>query len=123
VIAGVGNIYRNEALFLSGIHPLRRSDRLREEEWRELWATTSRLMRRGLRPGGIATVDPRERPHAAAARRTRDSFYVYQHNVCRRCGSPLREFPLSGRRMWVCRSCQPFRRSGRRAGTRLAPSS
>ena len=67
VISGVGNIYRNEALFLSGIHPLRRSDRLREEEWRELWETTSRLMRRGLRPGSIATVDPRERPHAAAA--------------------------------------------------------
>ena len=123
VIAGVGNIYRNEALFLAGIHPLRRSDRLREEEWRALWETTSRLMRRGLRPGGIATVDPRERPHAAAARPARDAFYVYQHEVCRRCGNPLREFPLSGRRMWVCRSCQPYRRSGAKgAGTRLATS-
>jgi endonuclease-8 len=120
VIAGVGNIYRNEALFLSGIHPLRRSDRLSAGEWRDLWETTSRLMRRGLRPGAIATVDPKERPHAAAARRARDPFYVYQHDVCRRCGGSLSEFPLSGRRMWACRSCQP--RTGRRgAGRRLAP--
>jgi endonuclease-8 len=118
VISGVGNIYRNEALFLSGIHPLRRSDKLKEEEWRELWKTTSRLMRRGLRPGSIATVDPLERPHALAAaaraqRPGRDTFYVYQEEICRRCGSALREFPMSGRRMWVCRSCQPYRPAGR----------
>jgi endonuclease-8 len=111
VISGVGNIYRNEALFLSGIHPLRPSNRLREEEWRELWTTTTRLMRRGLRPGGIATIDPSERSHEAAARPGRDEFYVYQEEVCRRCGNVLREFPLSGRRMWVCRFCQPYRRT------------
>lgn len=123
VIAGVGNIYRNEALFLSGIHPLRRSDRLSAEEWSRLWETTSRLMRRGLRPGSIATVDPKEPPHAAAAhaRSARDAFYVYQNGVCRRCGSPLREFPLSGRRMWACRTCQP-RGGARRTSTRLASS-
>jgi endonuclease VIII len=123
VISGVGNIYRNEALFLTGIHPLRRSDRLSEEEWRALWVTTTRLMRRGLRPGSIATIDPRERPHAAAAaeRETKDDFYVYQEAVCRRCGSALREFPLSGRRMWACRSCQPYRpRKGSGTGTALA---
>jgi len=124
VISGVGNIYRNEALFLSGIHPLRRSDKLKEDEWLELWRETSRLMRRGLRPGSIATVDPRERPHAAAAaaRPARDPFYVYQNEVCRRCGNALREFPLSGRRMWACRSCQPFRKGSgaTRTGTRLA---
>jgi len=124
IIAGVGNIYRNEALFLAGIHPLRRSDRLSPVEWRSLWETTSRLMRRGLRPGGVATVDPKERPHAAAGRPARDAFYVYQRDVCRRCGGAIREFPLSGRRMWACGSCQP-RRGFRRgvAGTSLAARS
>jgi endonuclease-8 len=125
VISGVGNIYRNEALFLSGIHPLRRSDRLAEAEWRELWTTTARLMRRGLRPGSIATVDPREplAPGARSGRAAKDAFYVYQEEVCRRCGRALREFPLSGRRMWVCRSCQPYRRRVPAAGMRLAPTS
>ena len=126
VIAGVGNIFRNEALFLAGIHPLRRSDRLSVAEWRRLWETTERLMRRGLRPGGLSTVDRREPAHAAAARPARDAFYVYEREVCRRCGGAIRQFPLSGRRMWACANCQP-RRGARerksRSGTTLAPRS
>ncbi len=114
VIAGVGNIFRNEALFLSGIHPLRRSDRLTTDEWRSLWDTTARIMKRGLKPGRISTVEPGERAHARAARPARDTFYVYERDVCRRCGGPIREFPLSGRRMWACRSCQPRRGRPRR---------
>jgi endonuclease VIII len=109
VIAGVGNIFRNEALFLAGIHPLRRSDRLAREEWRELWTTTGRIMRRGLRPGALTTIDAEER-----APLERGAFYVYERERCRRCGGPIREFALSGRRMWVCRSCQPYRRPGAR---------
>jgi endonuclease-8 len=103
VISGVGNIYRNEALFLSGIHPLRRSDKLKEEEWRELWKTTSRLMRRGLRPGRIATVDPLERPHAQAAsgRTGRDTFYALPGGR----PPPLRRRPRSFRcRVAACGS-------------------
>ena len=109
VISGVGNIYRNEALFLTGIHPLRRSDRLTAEQWRALWDTITRLMRLGLREGRIATVDRREKPHPRSARLSRDAFYVYRREVCRRCGGPIRELALSGRRMWACRTCQPWR--------------
>jgi endonuclease-8 len=120
VIAGVGNIFRNEALFVSGIHPLRRSDRLTRGEWRALWETTSRLLRSGLKAGPLSTVDPRETPHARSGRPARDAFYVYEREICRRCGGPLREFALSGRRAWACRSCQPPRGRGA-AGTALAP--
>ncbi|MEP6993116.1 MAG: DNA-formamidopyrimidine glycosylase family protein, partial [Acidobacteriota bacterium] len=118
VIAGVGNIFRNEALFLTGIHPLRRSDRLSRGQWQELWDTTSRIMRQGLTEGRIKTVDPRERAHVRSGRPARDAFYVYEREICRRCGAAIREFPLSGRRMWACRSCQPWRG---RTGMPLAP--
>jgi len=64
-------------------------------------------MRRGARAGRIATVDPRETPHPAALRGPRDAFYVYQREICRRCGTALQEFPLSGRRMWACPVDQP----------------
>ena len=107
LIAGVGNIIRNEALFLAGIHPLRRSSRLTREEWRRLWDTTSRIMRKGLRPGRFATVDPREDPHTRSERSVGDAFYVYERAMCRRCGRPIQQFPLSGRRMWACPACQP----------------
>src|SRR6266496_6334347 len=38
VLSGVGNIYRNEALFLAGIHPLRSTRRVSKREWEEIWA-------------------------------------------------------------------------------------
>ncbi|MEP6767637.1 MAG: DNA-formamidopyrimidine glycosylase family protein [Acidobacteriota bacterium] len=110
VISGVGNIYRNEALFLAGIHPLERSGRISSAEWLVLWKLIRNLMRRGVALRRISTVDPGEVPHPAAGRGARDPFYVYQHEICRRCGSRIREVPLSGRRMFFCGKCQKRRR-------------
>ncbi len=114
VLAGAGNIYRNEALFLMGMHPLRPSGRLSPEEKILLWNTLRALMHRGVREGTV-TVTAGEAPHprAAAERSPGDDFYVYGMTVCRRCGSRLRELPLSGRRMFACPSCQPKRQRGR----------
>ncbi|HEY6065722.1 MAG TPA: DNA-formamidopyrimidine glycosylase family protein [Thermoanaerobaculia bacterium] len=108
VLAGAGNIYRNEALFLAGVHPLRPSRRVSREEFVALWETLASLMRRGVGEGTV-TVDSSEEPHARARaeRATDDDFYVYGMTFCRRCGSKLRELPLSGRRMFACPKCQP----------------
>ena len=115
VLAGVGNIYRNEALFLAGIHPLRRSGSLTEAEWESLWGTVRRLMRRGVTQARIRTVTAEEPPaHPLSGRGPDDSFYVYQQEVCRRCGSLIDEFPLSARRMFACPQCQPRTRPRRR---------
>ncbi len=110
VLAGVGNIYRNEALFLTAIHPLRHSGSVTADEWESLWRTMRKLMRRGVIQAEIRTVAPAEPPaHPLAGRSADDSFYVYQQEVCRRCGSPIQEFPLSARRMFACPRCQPAR--------------
>ena len=118
VVAGAGNIYRNEALFLTGIHPLRRSERISPEEWRTLWETLRDLMRRGVREGTVTvTAGEAAHPRAAGERTPGDDFYVYGMTVCRRCGSRLRELPLSGRRMFACPSCQPRPRTRTRVRT------
>ena len=112
VIAGAGNIYRNEALFLTGIHPLRASGRIRPEEWDRLWRTLRALMRRGVVQARVRTIlagEPPAHPTAVPERGPADEFYVYQQLLCRRCGSLIREFPLSARRMFACPSCQPRR--------------
>ena len=110
VIAGVGNIYRNEALFVAGIHPLRPGRRITRSEWDELWRAIRRLMRRGVLQGRVRTISPGEKPHPLSRRERGDPFYVYRAAVCRRCGARIREFPLSGRRMFACEVCQPRRR-------------
>ncbi len=110
VISGVGNIYRNEALFLAGLHPLGRSGRISPAQWLALWELIRNLMRRGVTRRRISTVDRGEAAHPASGRAGRDPFYVYQQQICRRCGNPIREIPLSGRRMFFCGKCQARRR-------------
>ena len=102
VIAGIGNVYRAEILFLCGIHPERPAGSLSHSECDVLWATTSRLLRAGVDDGGrIITVDRRE---AAADRRP---TYVYGRRRCVRCGSVIRRWDVGGRTAWACESCQP----------------
>jgi endonuclease-8 len=115
VAAGVGNIYRIEALFLRGLHPLTPAKRVGPEEREAIWTTLTSLMRRGVREGTV-TVDPAEPAHPRAVESaTDDGFYVYGAERCRRCGGKVSVFPLSGRRMFACRSCQPRGRRRERA--------
>ncbi len=108
VLSGVGNIYRNEALYLAGIHPLRPSGRLTPNDWETLWRTIRRLMRRGVGQARVRTVAAAESAHPLSGRAPGDdAFYVYQAEACRRCAAPIREFPLSARRMFACETCQP----------------
>ena len=109
VIAGVGNIYRNEALFLTGIHPLRTAESLSAEEWENVWRTTRALMRRGVVQARVRTILAKDPAHPMSGRGPEDDFYVYQQEICRRCATPIREFPLSARRMFACPRCQPRR--------------
>jgi len=103
VAAGIGNIYRAEILFVTGIHPLRPSSSLSSSELRDLWRTTRRLLRQGAREGPIWTIEPDEREPERGRRR----FYVYRQETCLRCGSPVATFSLSGRTMFACERCQP----------------
>ena len=124
LMAGVGNIYRAEALFLSGIHPRRPSGSLTAAEWEDLWSHVRRLMRRGVSQEKIRTITPGEPAHPTSGRvsgGSNDAFYVYQQEVCRRCASDLEEFPQSARRMFACPRCQP-RRAPKRTKTPLTPS-
>jgi endonuclease-8 len=123
VLAGPGNIYRAEALFLAGIHPLRESGSVDDAEWEKLWRALRDLMRRGVVQARIRTVFPGEPAHPRSGRRKDDAFYVYQEEVCRRCGTDIDEFPLSARRMFACPRCQPLRAPAAPRGTRVRRSS
>ena len=105
IVSGVGNIYRAEALFVNGIHPLRPASSLTKEELERLWTTVRRMLRRGVAQERISTIEPRDR--IPAVRQGRRRFYVYQQEECLRCGSRVRSFPLSGRTAYACEVCQP----------------
>ena len=70
VVAGVGNVYRAEALFLEGLHPERPGRSLAVEATAALWDRVVALLRDGVRRGAIVTIDPAmvERPLGAVRR-------------------------------------------------------
>jgi len=122
LMAGVGNIYRAEALFLAGIHPRRTSGSVTASEWDTLWRAVRRLMRRGVLQERIRTITPGEPAHPLSGREEDDAFYVYQQEVCRRCASDIEEFPQSARRMFACPRCQPRSAARRASAATLRPA-
>lgn len=109
VIAGIGNVYRAELLFRTGIHPATPATALIDRA-DGLWLEATAALRQGLRFGRIVTVDPADVGRRSAGELTRDErLYVYKRDglPCRRCGAPISTTRLGGRLVWWCPACQP----------------
>jgi DNA-formamidopyrimidine glycosylase len=117
VLAGVGNVYRAEALFRHRIHPLRPGNTLRVGQWRAMWADLVELMGEGVRSGRIDTVRPEHTPEAMGRPPRQDDHggevYVYRRTSmpCHLCGTAVRTGELVGRNIFWCPRCQPTFRS------------
>lgn len=117
-IAGVGNIYADEALFRAGIHPLRPAGSLTRAQCAALASGVEDALRAGLAAGG-ATIDDFRRPDGVAGA-FQDEFLVHRRagEPCPRCGAPIARFVAAGRATYACERCQPrprVRRRGRAA--------
>lgn len=104
LIAGVGNIYRAESLFLEGIAPTLPARDLDSERARRLWDRLTTQLRDGMAEGIIRTLRPGDSGSAPPTRR----HWVYQHQgtACLRCGSTLCREELAARRLYWCPGCQ-----------------
>lgn len=102
IVAGIGNVYRAELLFLCRIHPLRPSDALSPPEVDELWERTVELMRIGSRLGRIVTTEPSEIGRARGRMAPDDRLHVYHREHCRQCGSVIAVVDVGGRACWFC---------------------
>jgi endonuclease VIII len=107
VIAGIGNVYRAEVLFLAGIHPARPAASLDPHEVDRIWAISVELLQAGVRLGRIVTTDPAEIGRPRSRMTADERLYVYHREVCRRCGSDITTLPIGGRPIWFCPTCQP----------------
>ena len=108
VIAGVGNVYRAEFLFLLGIHPERPSRDLAQTELKDLWKMSVSQLRQGVRLNRIVTVSQTDSGTSPGRLKPEDALSVYKREgqPCRRCGSLIRVAKLAGRSCWWCDSCQ-----------------
>ncbi|MFO0675757.1 MAG: DNA-formamidopyrimidine glycosylase family protein [Polyangiaceae bacterium] len=116
VIAGLGNVYRAEILFLVGLHPSTPGKDVPKSTFEAIWSLSKDLLARGVSANRIVTVPLDERRHAPRSRR--EQLYVYKRRTCRRCGSGILRSTVAQRTMYHCPVCQPGRH-GRHDG---APS-
>lgn len=106
ILAGVGNIYRAEALFRARVHPRRLGKNVPAARLREIWDDLVVLMRDGVETGRIVTVRSEHQgrqPDTEAQR-----WYVYHRSgqPCLVCGASVSEAEMQVRRVFWCPRCQ-----------------
>ncbi|EPR37089.1 Formamidopyrimidine-DNA glycosylase [Desulfovibrio sp. X2] len=106
VVAGIGNIYADEALFRAGIRPEARADALSAARLRRLFAEVQEVLRQGIRENGASISDYRDARGDAGA--FQNSFRVYGRGgePCVACGGRLRAVTVAGRTSTYCPRCQ-----------------
>lgn len=109
IIAGIGNVYRAELLFLAKLSPFIEGKNLDKEKFNNVWTDSVRLLKLGSEDGKIKTVehahlyDDEVRSHGCA-----QTSYVYKRagSPCRVCSTVLMSDTLDGRTLYWCPSCQ-----------------
>mgnify|MGYP001050243894 CR=1 FL=1 len=103
VIAGLGNIYTDEALHLAGLHPLSAASSVSEERAALLLETIRRVLQSGIHHHG-ASID-----WVYRGGDFQNHFMVYQRTgaPCNACGTPIRRIVVGQRGTHFCPKCQP----------------
>ncbi len=105
-IAGLGNIYANEALFLAGIHPTRPADSLEREECDRLATAIRTVLARAIDDGGTTLRDfVNDRGQPGYFQLTL-GVYGREGQPCPRCHTPVQRLKLGQRATYFCPRCQ-----------------
>lgn len=107
-IAGVGNIYANDALFEAGIMPTRPANTLNQGMIEKLHRAIEKVLADGLKYGGSSARDEAYIKPTGEPGRYQEHFRVYQREgqSCPKCGKTIKRIQLGGRGTFYCPKCQ-----------------
>lgn len=108
VIAGIGNVFRSEFCFLTGINPNTPANEIEADQVDELWNLATDQLKLGVRLNRIVTRDPGEVGVTAGRIPNDERLYVYKRDglPCHRCGDEIRLAEIAKRKAWYCPTCQ-----------------
>lgn len=106
IVAGVGNIYANEALFSSGIHPLRSGTKISLARCERLAAAIKAVLAKSIADGGTTLRDYVSSSGRAGEFRRRLQVYDGHGKPCPACGSKINRVITNGRSTFYCPACQ-----------------
>lgn len=112
IVAGIGNIYKSEVLFLSGVHPEAPSSAVPQSTLESMMDRARGLLRDNVMEGTSPSIQTyRNLRQLSAASRHDDNVWVYgrRHKPCRKCGTPIemKKMGLEARSTYWCPRCQP----------------
>jgi formamidopyrimidine-DNA glycosylase len=106
-LAGLGNIYVDEALWQSRLHPLRTAGGLDAEELARLHRAVRSVLRKGIERQGSTLRDYALPDGAYGTMQNEFHAYGRGREPCDRCGAPLARIVVGGRTTTFCPRCQP----------------
>jgi formamidopyrimidine-DNA glycosylase len=105
-VAGLGNIYADEALHLAGIHPLQRTERMGSQKMEALFQAIPRVLEKGLANGGTTLMDFRGAGGEPGSNQESLRAYGRAGEPCLNCGTAMKKILVAQRTTVFCPNCQ-----------------
>ena len=105
-IAGIGNIYADEALYEACIHPMRKGRSLSAEEVERLYEAILSVLKRGIANRGTTLRDYRDAKGRSGENQEQLLVFRRTGQPCPRCGTPIQRMVIGGRSSHFCPRCQ-----------------
>ncbi len=112
VLAGLGNIYADESLFLARLHPLRLAASLTADETERLYHAIRHVLTQGIANRGTTISDYRDASGDKGHNQEALNAYGQRDQPCPRCGTPIVRLVVGGRGTHICPTCQALVTSG-----------
>lgn len=107
VVAGLGNIYVDETLFLSRIHPLTRANQLTKDEVKRINHYAKVVLQQAIEKGGTSIRSYVDGKGEMGMFQQELFVYGQEEKPCRHCGHPIEKMKVHGRGTHICIKCQP----------------
>ena len=111
LMTGLGNIYVDETLFASKIHPLTPANKLSEKEWSTIIKEGSRILKEAIVSGGSTIKSYHPGKDIDGNFQSKLLVYGHKGEECPECGAPLRFIKVGGRGTTYCPNCQPVKKN------------
>jgi len=117
-LAGVGNIYADEALWASRLHPLRTAGTLRPADERHLYTEVRRILVEAVERRG-SSIDDYTAPDGDGSMQEHLQVYQRTGEACQRCGRPVKRIVIGARSTHFCSWCQRLGAADRKGATAI----
>ena len=106
VVAGIGNIYASEALWVAKIHPEKSVAKLSEKELKSLYEAIKKVLTLGVKLGGESFSDYRKPDGTKGNFDDERKVYKREGQKCARCGNKINRIKVAQRSAFYCPHCQ-----------------